>query len=81
MVAFLATIVAGGQALIQSTLSLINIHQFLYNLLNSTKPNCPRPPTHQAAWIHQIHAAGGASGSITMVMVFVRSFVIFVHFF
>jgi hypothetical protein len=32
---------------------------------------CTRPPTPQAAWIHQIHAAGGASGSTTMVMVFV----------
>ena len=26
------------------------------------------PPTTQAAWVHQIHAAGGASGSYTMVM-------------
>jgi hypothetical protein len=26
-----------------------------------------------AAWIHQIHADGGVSGSITIVMVFVRS--------
>ena len=32
-----------------------------------------RLPTPQAAWVHQIHAAGGASSSITMVMVFVRS--------
>jgi hypothetical protein len=26
---------------------------------------------HSLAWIHQIHAAGGVSGSITMVVVFV----------
>ena len=31
---------------------------------------CARPPTPQAAWVHQIHAAGRASGSNTMVMVF-----------
>jgi hypothetical protein len=30
---------------------------------------CARPPTPQAAWVHQIHAAGGTSGSTTMVMV------------
>jgi hypothetical protein len=30
---------------------------------------------------HQIHAAGGASSSITMLMVFVRSFVLFVRIF
>jgi hypothetical protein len=40
-----------------------------------------RPPAHQAAWIHQNHAAGGVSGSITMVMVFFRSFVLFVRIF
>ena len=39
-----------------------------------------RPPTPQAAWVHQIHAAGGASGSTTMVMVFVMWFVLFVRF-
>jgi hypothetical protein len=33
---------------------------------------CARPPTPWAAWVHQIHAAGGASGSTTMVMVFDR---------
>jgi hypothetical protein len=32
---------------------------------------CARLPTHQAVWIHQIHAVGGASGSITVVVVFV----------
>jgi hypothetical protein len=34
---------------------------------------CGRPPAPPAAWIHQIHAAGGVGGSITLVMVFVRS--------
>jgi hypothetical protein len=32
---------------------------------------CARPPASQAAWIHQIHAAGGVSGCTTMVVVFV----------
>jgi hypothetical protein len=32
---------------------------------------CGRPPAPPAAWIHQIHAAGGASGSTTMVMLIV----------
>ncbi len=32
---------------------------------------CARPPATRTVWIHQIHAAGGASGSITMVVVFV----------
>jgi hypothetical protein len=39
------------------------------------------PSTPQAVWHHQIHAAGGANSSITMVMVFVRSFVLFVQIF
>jgi hypothetical protein len=38
---------------------------------------CARLPACQAAWIHQIHAIGGARGFVTMVMVFVRSFVLF----
>ena len=42
--------------------------------------NIAKPPTPQAAWIHQIHAAGGVSGSTTMVMVFVMLFVLFVRF-
>ena len=41
---------------------------------------CARPPTPQAAWAHQIHAAGGASSSTTMVMVFVMLFVLIVWF-
>jgi hypothetical protein len=40
---------------------------------------CDRPPVPPAAWIHQIHATGGASGSTTMVMVFVVLFVLFVQ--
>jgi hypothetical protein len=35
--------------------------------------------TPQAAWVHQIHAAGGASGSNPMVMLFVMLFVLFVR--
>jgi len=41
---------------------------------------CARLPTPQAAWVHQIHAAGGASGSNIMVMLFVMLFVLFVRF-
>jgi hypothetical protein len=33
---------------------------------------CTRLPTLQAVWAHQIHAAGGESGSTAMVMVFGR---------
>ncbi len=32
---------------------------------------CARPPATRVAWIHLIHAAGGASGLITMVVMFV----------
>jgi hypothetical protein len=32
---------------------------------------CARLPAPQAAWIHQIHTAGGQGGSNTMVAVFV----------
>ena len=41
---------------------------------------CARPPTPQAAWIHQIHAAGEVSCSNTMVMLFVMVCVLFVRF-
>jgi hypothetical protein len=41
---------------------------------------CARPPTSQAALVDQIHATGGVSGSNTMVMLFVMSFVLFVRF-
>ncbi len=33
---------------------------------------CGRPAAPTAAWFHQIHTAGGASGPTTMVMLFVR---------
>jgi hypothetical protein len=36
-------------------------------------------PIPWEAWIHQIHAAGGVSGSNTMVMLFVMLFVLFVR--
>ncbi len=38
---------------------------------------CTWFPTHPVVRVHQIHTAGGASGSATMVMVFSRSFVLF----
>ena len=41
---------------------------------------CARPPAPQVAWVHQIHVAGGASGSNTMVMLFAMLFVFFVQF-
>ncbi len=40
-------------------------------LTAALKNECARPPATPTVWIHQIHAAGGASGSITMVVVFV----------
>ena len=48
--------------------------------MEASERSCARPPTPQVAWFHQIHAAGGAIGSTTMVMVFVMLFVIFVRF-
>ena len=33
-----------------------------------TEKVCARPPTPQAAWVHQIHAAGGENGSIMVGM-------------
>jgi len=39
----------------------------------ATEKVCARPPTPQAAWVHQIHVAGGVGGFTTMVVVvFVR---------
>ena len=46
----------------------------------ASEHTCTRLPTPQAAWVHQIHAAGGAIGSTTMVMVFVMLFVLVVRF-
>ena len=48
--------------------------------MEASERSCARPPTPQVAWVHQIHAAGGAIGSTTMVMVFVMLFVLVVWF-
>jgi hypothetical protein len=87
--AVLATIVAGGQAQIQLNkevdehiLTSTLIYWIQLNSSTAALDNtCARPPAHQAVWINQIQAAVGASGSITMVLVFVRSFVLFVQIF
>jgi hypothetical protein len=78
MDAVLATIIAGGRAQIRLNIKSIQTYKFLHNFIEFNKlfkgglnNICARPPARQAAWIHQIHAAGGASGSITMVVVFV----------
>jgi hypothetical protein len=34
----------------------------------ATEKECARPPTSQAVWVHQIHAAGGENGSIMVGM-------------
>jgi len=39
----------------------------------SLERSCARLLTPQAAWVHQIHAAGGVGGYTTMMMAFVRS--------
>ncbi len=41
-------------------------------LAAASEQTCARPPTPQAAWVHQIHVAGGVSGSTTMAMVIGR---------
>jgi hypothetical protein len=55
-----------------------NYIDFCINLLILPIPStaalertCARPPATWTAWIHQIHTTEGASGSITMVVVFV----------
>ncbi len=40
-------------------------------LMEASNNICARPPSTWVAWIHRIHAARGASFSITMVVVFV----------
>jgi hypothetical protein len=40
-------------------------------LTAASKQTCARLPVPQAAWYDQIHATGGVSGAITMVVVFV----------
>jgi hypothetical protein len=77
MDAVLATIVAGGRARIRlntevSRNKLISTLLYGIYLIASTAASertCARPPTHQAAWVHKIYAAGGTSGSTAMVMV------------
>ncbi len=39
--------------------------------MEALEQTCARLPAPRAAWIHQIHAAGGVDGSTTMVVVFV----------
>ncbi len=34
----------------------------------ATEKVCARPPTPQAVWVHQIHAAGGENSSIMVGM-------------
>ncbi len=82
MDAVLATIVAGRQALIQLNIEvdehiLIStlIYWFKQYPLTVALDNiCARVPTPQAAWIHQLHTAGEASGSNPMVVMFVVCF-------
>jgi hypothetical protein len=57
------------------------LNLFILNRFNGsigTKMHKAAHPSGQAAWIHQIHTAGGASSSITMVMVFVCCLCFFV---
>jgi len=60
----------------RGTHKLIEFYIILLNLLN--RFDCGigtsmRKDAHPSGkWVHQIHAAGGASSSTTMVMVFVR---------
>ncbi len=78
MDAILATIVAGRQAQIWLNLNVDKNINFDINLLILTKPfnSSLGKYMHKAArpsgtWNHQIHAAGEASGSINMVVMFV----------
>ncbi len=55
-----------------NTLISTLIYWILLNPLTAASKNeCARLPATRAEWYHWIHAAGGASGSITMVVVFV----------
>jgi hypothetical protein len=51
--------------------SYINLMNLCKSFNSSLRKHMGKAACHQAAWIHQIHAAGGASSSITMVVVFV----------
>ena len=81
MEAVLATIlVAGERAQIQLNIEVSRnklISTLIYGIykiasIAASEQTCSRPPTPRAAWVHQIYAAGGASSSTTMVMVFGR---------
>ena len=73
MDAVLATIVAGGRARIRLNtevgrnkfISTLIYGIYLIALMAAWERTCARPPTPQAAWLHQIHATGGASGPTT----------------
>ncbi len=79
MDAVLATIVAGRQAQIRLNIRSIQIYYFLHKFIKiELNPStvtleniCARQHATRTAWIHQTHAAGGASSSITMVVVLV----------
>ena len=58
----------------------INLVNLLNYLMAASEKICARTPAPRATSIHQIHAAGGLGGSTTVVMVFVRWFVLFVWF-
>ncbi len=79
MDAVLATIVAGGQAQIILNIEvdrnklITTLIQWIYlnHLIAALDNIYARSHAPWAAWNHQIHAAGGASGSTTMVVMFV----------
>ena len=60
------------EASINKLISTLIYGIYLIASTEASERSCARPPTPQAAWVHQIHAAGGVSGSTTMVMVFGR---------
>jgi hypothetical protein len=61
-------------------ISTLNYCIYYIALTAALEKNCGGPPTPPAAWIHQIHAAGGVSGSTTIVMLSVMLFLLFVWF-
>ncbi len=83
-----ATIITGGWARVRlnievsrnKLISTLIYGIYLFASTAALEQTCSRPPTPHAAWVYQIHAAGGTSGSTTMVMVLGRWFVLFVWF-
>jgi hypothetical protein len=51
----------------------------LNRLAAAAEKVCVRPPASQAVWICQNNAAGGASSSATMAIMFGSSFVFFMR--